>query len=176
MYKHFKEVLPNINVQPLLRQINDHPELWNTDSVRTSVAATVHYNVDDIILRYTGRGENWNSAALNILNEAQPIVFRLMARVWGELLGRVIISKLPPGKIIPKHKDRMPINAPMFYQRFQIPIVGEPGVEFHIEDEQLYLEPGKAYWIANTLDHWVINNSNRDRISMVVDIRPFTPL
>lgn len=176
MYKHFKQVLSHINVQPLLRQINDHPELWNTDSVRTSKTATVHYDVDDIILRYPGRDLNWNCQPFSVLTEAQPIIFQLMGRVWGELLGRVVISRLPPGKIIPTHQDRLYVGLPLFYHRYQIPIYAEPGVEFYIEDEQLYLEPGNIYWIANSLNHSVVNNSNADRISMIADIRPFNPL
>lgn len=174
---NFRRVLSDIDVRPLLGQIADHSEIWNTNSVRTAVFATVHYAVDDIILRYPAKGaENWNCAPFNALTEAQPIVFRLMAAVWGELLGRVVISRLPPGEQIPRHVDRLPNDRVVFYHRYQVPLVSDPGVEFHIEDEQMALEPGNAYWIANTKQHWVVNNSAADRLSMIVDIRPFSPL
>lgn len=137
--------------------------------------ATAHYAVDDIILRYPSKDENWNCAPFNVLTEAQPIVFRLMGTVWGELLGRVVISRLPPGRAIPSHTDRLPNDRAMFYHRYQIPLASEAGVAFHIEDEQMFLEPGNAYWIANTKLHSVVNNSAADRLSMIVDIRPFSP-
>jgi hypothetical protein len=173
---NFRRVLTDIDVRPLLGQVANHSKLWNTNSSRTSVVSTVHYAVDDIILRFPGKGvENWNLSPFNALTEAQPIVFRLMGVVWGELLGRVVISRLPPGRTIPPHIDRLQNDRTMFYHRYQVPLASEPGVEFHIEDEQMFLEPGNAYWIANTKQHWVVNNSNAERISMIVDIRPFSP-
>ena len=168
--------MSGIDVVPLIHQITDNPQLWNTNSVRTSKFATVHYDVDDIILRYPGQGlDNWNLAPFNALTEAVPIVFDLASAVRSELLGRVVISRLGPGKQIPTHKDHVG-GLPMFYSRYQIPLVSEEDVVFYCGDEQLSMVPGNAYWFANTIDHSVINHGQVDRLSMIVDIRPFTPV
>ena len=172
---NFKTVKSSIDVVPLLQQIADNPQLWNTNSARTSKFATVHYDVDDIILRYPGHGlDNWNLAPFNVLSEAVPIVFAIASLVQCELLGRVVISRLPAGKEIPTHRDHIG-TLPMFYSRYQIPLVSEENVVFYCGDEQLSMVPGNAYWFANTIDHSVINHSRADRLSMIVDIRPFTP-
>jgi hypothetical protein len=168
-------VRSGIDVVPLLQQITDNPQLWNTNSVRTSKFATVHYDVDDIILRYPGHGlDNWNLAPFNVLTEAVPIVFDLAGRVRCELLGRVVISRLPPGKQIPTHKDHLG-GLPMFYSRYQVPLVSAEDVIFHCGDEQLSLVPGNAYWFDNTIEHSVVNDSQDDRLSMIIDIRTFHP-
>lgn len=173
--KNFRTVMSGINVRPLLDQIASHPELWNTNSIRTSKFATVHYDVDDIILRYPEpKKDNLNEAPFNVLTEAQPIVFALAGRVWCECLGRVVISRLPPGKQIPPHEDRVP-GRTLFFQRYQVPLVSSEGVLFHCGDETQHMVPGNAYWFANTLTHSVVNNSQEDRLSMIVDLRPFSP-
>jgi hypothetical protein len=175
--KNFRVVMSGLDVQPLLRQIGEHPELWNTNSARTSQFATVHYNVDDIILRYPGSGkENWNEVPFSVLTEAQDIVFALVGITRCELLGRVVISRLGPGQQIPPHDDHLPGGRPMFYQRYQVPLVSAEGVLFHCADETVHMAPGDIYWFANTRLHAVVNNSAEDRLSMIVDIRPFSPL
>ena len=167
--------MSGIDVVPLIRQITDNPQLWNTNSARTAKFATVHYDVDDIILRYPGPGlQNWNLTPFNVLSEAVPIVFAIASLVQCELLGRVVISRLGPGKQIPTHKDHIG-TLPMFYSRYQVPLVSEDDVIFHCGGEQLSMIPGNAYWFANTLDHSVVNSSSKDRISMIIDIRPFSP-
>jgi hypothetical protein len=172
---NFRVVMDRIDLCPLLQQIDAHHELWNTNSVRTSVQATVHYDVDDIILRYPKPGlTNWNLEPFSILSEAQALVFALCSAVRCELLGRVVISRLGPGKQIPPHEDHIGLT-PMFYSRYQIPLYSKKGVDFHCGDEILWMMAGNVYWFNNTITHSVINNSDEDRLSMIIDIRPFTP-
>jgi hypothetical protein len=70
----------------------------------------------------------------------------------------------------------MPPGVPVYYQRYQIPLSIKPGVVFHCGDEYLSMQPGDAWWFNNQLEHSVTNDSTEDRISMLTDIRPFTPL
>lgn len=180
--RNFRTVLRAIDVRPILQQIDDHPELWDLVRLRTDKPGTVHDRVSDIIMRYPRSGTpQYNYPAFEILSKATDVAFALMRAVRGETLGRVLISRLPPGAIIAPHDDHLPNGLPMFYTaRYQIPLRVWRGVEFHCGDEQLYMEPGNAYWFDHCPDdktkkHSVVNNSPADRISMVVDIRPYTP-
>jgi ectoine hydroxylase-related dioxygenase (phytanoyl-CoA dioxygenase family) len=67
----------------------------------------------------------------------------------------------------------MPPGIPRIYERYQIPLSGPREVEFVVGDERLYLEPGNAYWFQSRLMHSMVNNSSSDRISILVDIKPF---
>ena len=175
----FRQLLSGIDVQPLLGQIAEHPELWGNDDIWTRGKPTSALEgVDNIVLRYNRSSQpnlhDWNRPAFNILSEAIPIIFDLMRAIPGEELGRVIISRLPSGGIIPEHIDHAAPGYPVYWHRYQIPLSVFPGVEFHCGDEELYMEPGNAYWFNNQIMHSVINNSDEVRISMLADIRPFT--
>lgn len=187
----------DIDPIPLLQQIMTQQELWNQNKTRTSHPLSAHRTIDDILLRYNEfkEGDDFtqkvcaeleciNMPAFSLLPAAQPIVFGLMTRMAGERLGRVFISRMAPGVVIPLHTDRIPpaeekypdaIPPAVYFNRYQVALAASPGVIFKVLDEQIYMEPGSIYYFNNQLEHTVINNSNSDRISMVVDIRSFSP-
>jgi hypothetical protein len=104
-----------------------------------------------------------------IIPEARPIIFDLMAMVRGERLGRVMVNKIRPGGKIYPHADT-PAHSE-YYSRFHIVLDSSPGVYFRCGDESVYMETGSVWWFNNKLEHEVINNSAKDRIHMIVDIR-----
>lgn len=79
-----------------------------------------------------------------------------------------------PGEVIEPHIDYLPPGYPLIYKRYQIPLLAKPGVRFICGDEELYMKPGYIYWFDNQVTHSVHNNSDEDRISMRVDLRPFS--
>lgn len=194
--RHFLKIA-DIDPIPLLLELARQPELWNQNQTRTSHPLSAHRTLDDILLRYNNfeLGDDFtkkvcaeleavNMPAFNLLPAAAPIVFGLMARVCGERLGRVFISRIAPNVSIPPHSDRIPpaeetypdqIPPAVYYERFQVTLQTQPGVVFTAEEEQIYMAPGEIWWFDNEVIHSVENNSDNDRISMVVDIRPFSP-
>ena len=113
--------------------------------------------------------ENVDQPAFKLLPEARPLVFGLMAAVQGERLGRVIINKLKPGGRIFAHKDT-PAHAE-YWDRHHIVLQASPGVVFRAGEETVYMATGEIWWFDNSEEHEVINNSDDDRIHLVVDIR-----
>lgn len=182
--RNFSCVLSNIDPAPLMMQLTDHPELWNNDStLREDKANTVLYALNNISLRRiksipeqrAGSGPPFiNFEAFDILWSAKDIVFELMHQLHGEILSQVVISRMRPGEVIEPHIDRLPPGYPLIYQRYQIPLSVKRGVRFICGDEELFMEPGNAYWFDNQVTHSVHNDSSEDRISMRVDLRPFS--
>lgn len=176
--QNFRKVLSGIDPAPLLRQIADNPQLWNSDvEWRNTKRNTALYAVNNIVLRGVrrtplGEPQRWDREAFSILSAAQPIVLDVLRAIPGEHLGNVVISRMAPGEVIAPHIDEMPPGIPRYYQRYQIPLAVKPGVEFHCGDEQLFMEPGNAYWFNNGITHSVINGSDADRIILRADIRP----
>jgi hypothetical protein len=194
--RYFQKIA-DIDPMPLLHAISRAPHLWNSNRTRTQHPQSAHRVVDDILLRYNDytEGDDFvekvcadltavNQPAFAALPQAIPIVFGLMARVVGEHLGRVFISRMAPGICIPPHTDRIqpaedafPDRIPpaVYYSRYQIALQAQPGIVFRAMDEKVYMAPGEVWWFDNCVEHEVINNSADDRISLVIDIRPFAP-
>ncbi len=179
--KYFQQLAAGLDVGPLMHALARNPELWNQNPLRTMHPGTAHASVSDIWLWFNELPKDGQAhtvandretvpyPAWNKLPQARPIIFDLMRRVEGTQLGRVIITKLPPGKTITPHVDG---GAPAaFYSRYQVALQSFPGALFHIGDETSNFRTGDVWMIDNSVEHSVVNNSADDRIVMIVDIR-----
>lgn len=177
--RNFLKVLSGINVTPLLLQIYAHQELFGADRIRSTYAEdSPHKEVTDILLRFSESelpaiGDDlqcdWQSSIAD-LPFAKDIAFSLMSSFRGEQLGRVMVTRLPPGKTITPHADVKGKYA-NFYTRFHVPLQSDPGVLFACGDEQVNMVPGEVWWFNGHLTHSVVNNSARDRLNLIVDLR-----
>jgi len=177
---NFQLIASNVDVVPLLLSLNAQKGLWNQNDLRTTYPDSPHSNVDDIWLRFNDfeLGEELvvaddiecrNYPAFALLPQARELVMTLMARVQGERLGRVLITKLPAGGKIPAHPDQ---GAPAtYYERYHIALQGLAGSLFRCGDEQVCMRTGQIWWLDNSVEHEVINNSADDRIHMIIDIK-----
>jgi hypothetical protein len=177
--KNFQQLAFNVDVLPLMHQIQRQPELWNENTLRTCHPGTAHSQVSDIWVWFNNLTDDVSSVvddretipykAWYRLPAVRPIVFGLMRQVEGVRLGRVLITKLPCGKEITPHVDQ---GAPAeYYERYQIALQSLPGALFHIEDETVNFKTGEIWHINNNARHSVVNNSADDRIALIVDIR-----
>jgi hypothetical protein len=183
--KNFFKLCDGINTIPLLLVIQQNPQLWDQNTLRTTHPYTPHSQVHDIWLRFndtsvleekgeTGRKEfldqheSIDYPSFDKLYEARIMTNQLMAQVQGQRLGRVMITKLEPGKKIDAHVDSGDHAA--YYERFHIVLQSAPGVIFRAGDEKVYMKTGECWWFQNQVEHEVINNSVSDRLHMIVDI------
>jgi hypothetical protein len=175
--KHFFKV-GEVNTLPLLHAVQRQPELWNQNDLRTQFPGTPHSEAEDIWLWFNPADskdpandrETVPYPAWSALPQSRDIVFGIMKAVEAVQLGRVIITKLGPGKQITPHVDG---GAPaLFYKRYQIALQSLPGALFKIEDETVTFKAGEVWLIDNGSTHSVVNNSADDRIVMIVDVRP----
>jgi hypothetical protein len=110
----------------------------------------------------------WYSA-VNDLPSVRTVVFQIMGRVQGIRLGRVLITRLAPGKKIEPHADGGTHAA--YYERYHAVLQGLPGSLFRCGDETVNMQTGSVWWFQNAIEHEVINNSCDDRIHLIVDIK-----
>lgn len=184
--KAFELVSYGIDVSGIIAEIEANPELWNENTTRTAHEGSVHTQVDDILIRFnrpadsfdTGLNDTmcfWQSAFTKVPSAAS-VIYPLMFNILGEQIGRIIITRLPPGGEIAWHKDEGISST--FYQRFHLCLKNAEGAafEFQVGDEVKAVEPavGDLFIVANQLPHRVINRSNEERWTMIIDIRtPF---
>lgn len=183
--RYFQKLASNIDVVPLLHAIT-RSNLWNQERLRTTHPGTPHTQVDDILLRFNDlvearskndiglvidEHESINHPAMYLLPIARPIIFDLMRRVEGERLGRVLVTRLAPGRTIAEHVDGGDHAA--YYQRYHVMLQNSPGSIFKAGNEAVYMEPGSCWWFDNAAPHSVVNNGVDDRITLIVDVRTF---
>jgi hypothetical protein len=183
--RNFLKIAEGINIIPLLQAIQRQPELWNQNTLRTTHEQSPHTQVDDIWLRFNDlapyeSGQTEYSAIVDEhesicypawfkLPEAQIIIFDLMRLVQGIRLGRVLITRLAPGKVIAPHEDGGTHAA--YYERYHCILQNHPGSNFRAGDETLCMRPGELYWFDNSQEHEVVNYSNDDRITLIIDVQ-----
>lgn len=182
--RYFQKLAEGVDVVPLLHAVTRQPELWNENRLRTAHPGTPHTEIDDIWLRFndldeytaTGKVDSildqhesvWYPAAAK-LPQARPIIYDLMRRVEGERLGRVLITRLAPGKRIAPHVDGGEHAA--YFDRYHVTLQNLPGSVFRAGNEQIAAKLGDVFWFDNAQEHSVVNNSVDDRLTMIVDIR-----
>lgn len=178
--KNFQPVAsidPTLLVQQILRQ----PALWKADTYLRDYPQGPFGDTETIFLRFPPASVTemereakdqheciWMDGWLH-LPAARSIIFGLMAQMEGERLGRVMINKLRPGGRIFPHADT-PVHA-IYWDRYHIALQSGPGCNFRCGQETVYMPPGQIWWFQNELEHEVVNNSDDDRIHMIVDIR-----
>lgn len=185
--RNFQCLAQGLNVTPLLAALVRRPELWHEDTYMRDYPQGPFGETDSILLRFPVKSvketeeevkdhlskydqhENIDYPAFKALPEARPLVFGLMGLVQGERLGRIIINRIKPGGVIFPHVDTK--SHTDYYTRYHVVIKSQPGVVFRAGDEKVYMAPGELWWFDNTQEHEVLNNSQDDRIHMVIDVR-----
>lgn len=184
--KHFR-LIGDFDVLELRRQIAAMPSLWNQHTSRKVSDGTPHSGMSDIWIRYrdhadlekVGR-EKFNEIHVPVwypawwaLPALKTIVFGLMAKVQGEMLGGILITRIPTGDGIARHVDTgWHVET---YQKFYVSIESEPGARFYCDHDgtEEFIEPcaGDCFLFDNRKLHWVVNDSGKDRLTLIICIR-----
>jgi hypothetical protein len=179
LMRNFLRIAAGLDVVPLLISLQHHPELWDSENIRKSYdERSPHKDVNDILLRFSDPSDPKigdqlvceSTKAWSVLPAAQDLVFGLMGRVRGVMLGRVMVTRLAPGKRILPHADTMGRYANT-YKRFHVVLQSEPGCMFRAGDEEVWMRPGEIWDFNAHVEHEVVNASKDDRLHLIVDIR-----
>lgn len=185
--KHFQRV-STLWIEDLIYELDKAPELWNQHTIRRDSVESPHTGMSDIWIRYndvapfeaSGDYSTFNDPhvpiwypAAQCLPSAKEISMDLMKKVNGEMLGGILITKIPPGQGIDPHADfGWHVE---YYDKFYVCLQNDPGARFYCEHEGVTeaLEPkvGEVWLFDNRKRHWVENKSQRDRITLIVCIR-----
>ncbi|MDM0007892.1 aspartyl/asparaginyl beta-hydroxylase domain-containing protein [Variovorax sp. J22G73] len=165
-----------VDVQPICAALELHPELWDRHTARTSPAYSPHHGLSDIWARFAdpatmqpdgSHDSIWYPPA-DVL-PVRDIVYPLMADVRGERLGGVLITRIKPGQLCKPHTD--PGWHARYYDKFAVQIAAAPEQAFHFKGHTLVTAAGDVFWFDNSHTHWVTNESDTDRITMIVCIK-----
>lgn len=177
--RYFYKLTEGIQVLPFMAALARQPGLWNADPLRQKFENSPHTQVDDVLLRF-GKIEEGVSIGDNLEAVDQPALAKLpnvkkllldtMRLVDGTRLGRVIVTRLEPGKKISPHADVLG-DYSKYYTRFHLVLQGLPGSLFNCGNETVNMLTGELWWFDASAEHSVINNSRDDRVHMLIDVR-----
>ncbi|MCY0916231.1 aspartyl/asparaginyl beta-hydroxylase domain-containing protein [Massilia antarctica] len=175
----FQHIATGIQVAALLAALEAKSHLFGQHTARATAYDSPHRAMTDIWVRFndianlgphfTDEHDSIWYPAYAELPELAPIIFGLMAHVHGERLGGVLITKIPAGGRIEPHVDRC-WHAD-YYDKFYISLRNDPGALFHFPEGDIVASPGDCYWFDNGVTHSVSNDSQADRISLIVCIK-----
>lgn len=177
-------VCDDLDVSKLQQEILSHYEEFDKYDQRRTFPNSPHAQMTDIWARYNditpflekgdlkGFEAEHDSVWYPVIDKipaVKKVVFDLMSKVEGERLGGILITKLPPGGHITRHTDAG--WHAQYYDKFFVPILIKEGAIFGFDDGDINAKEGEAWWFDNSNPHWVTNNSDIDRIGMIVCIR-----
>lgn len=172
-----------IAVEPLLVQLEAHPELWDENEFRTQGAyGNPHQKISDIIVRFND-WKHWRGdrAAFNEEHESvwwgayeklpylKSLIFDLMRLFYAERLGMVLITRIPPFTNVGRHID-VGWHA-RYYLKFALQIKAAKGQKFCFKGAELESLPGDLYAFDNSKPHWVENPTAEERITLIMCLK-----
>jgi hypothetical protein len=98
-----------------------------------------------------------------------PYFSKLLTQFDCPLLA-VRLLKLNAGAIIKEHTDS-DVCFEKGEVRFHVPVLTNEKVEFYLDKERMYLQEGECWYMNFNLPHSIINNSNTDRVHLVIDAK-----
>ena len=180
----FRLLGTGIEVAPLLAELDAHPELWDEHGLRKSGRGTPHAGMNDIWVRYNdvrpfqerGDFEGFNDPhipvwypAWYLLPTLRPFVMTMASLFQAEMIGGVLITRIPPGASIEKHTDRG--WHVEYFDKLYLSLRAPEGCWFCTERARISPRPGDLWLIDNRVEHWVENHSEEERITLIVCLR-----
>lgn len=178
--KAFNKIYSGLDVSFAIKEIKENDHLFNQVSARKE-ASPIHAQMTDIWLRFGDISQmqktgDWSkvldehdSIWLQHLPHCKRLCFDIMQLVDGERLGGVLITKLPAGGKILPHADSG--WHAEYYDKFYVALQNERGSKFCFESGEIDPDVGDVWCFDNSVTHWVENNTDTDRLAMVVCIK-----
>lgn len=163
MKENFVKIADGLEVESALAEIAKASDQW------------IHVNADPLrfIMLVGGAYERQ-------LEERLPACWRLIEQVMAILaadpdhkghLHSARIGLIPPGAFMPIHMDGI---DGVSWRRYQLALQSEPGVLFTVAGEAKRFLPGEVWQFHAGRMHTVVNDSDADRITILLDTKATT--
>jgi uncharacterized protein YkvS len=170
--------IPNVFIENLLNAIDEND--WFVDDYRATAGNMENCNSIPILHSHLCINDLYSFNAIKDI--AQRPLFSKYFLFIEDILNELkkyysfrqyacFLSRLRPNGVIGFHRDNGYFLE--LCHRVHIPLKSNPNVEYVIENNSYYWEPGNIYEFDNTRLHGVFNNSNENRIHLVVNLYNF---
>lgn len=175
-----------VPVNALNAELAAQPELWNQYTLRTADHESPHNEADDIWIRY----RDWNEfdpenpqafsgehtsvwyPAYQQLPSIEWILAQLHERLGPFDLGGVLITRIRPGHQVYPHSDAGRWHSEWYSTKVLVLLSSAPDQKFCFANgEEHEGAAGEVFTFDNRPVHWVTNDSDVDRISLIFAIK-----
>lgn len=173
----FKIIKEDVNYTEELKSFIKEIEYdWDTWSYRQKVYEP-HVSTKSIPVYWSVESEILNNVIKININKKYESILKILyddlnffCKEFDGSVIKIILSKLPKNQIISPHIDSgfLLVNS----HRLHLPIITNSKVIFNINEIDYQMSENTWYEFDNTKPHFVLNNSEEDRIHLMVDIIP----
>lgn len=176
--KEFRLMDPQVNIQPLLEEINTHAHLWLHDTSRQD-RVKVQRETNTIHLRSAVKPL---PPSVTTANDVHPSKRTKMAQKFpitmgwlegfahsiGGELGRATIVRLAPRGRVYRHTDKGEYYR--VRDRYHLVLHSPAGSLLGAGEEWVRMQPGECWWFNNKAPHEAINEADDWRIHLIFDV------
>lgn len=167
-----------VDLSYIIQEIGSFQEEWLLDTSRQDKLAT-HKDTKMFQLRFMSYhwelGDGNTSSDINYFknkesNENLSSIYEYLENIYDGKVIRAEIIQMNKNSSIKSHVD----GGVMLQlgRRIHIPLITNPKVIFEVFGEKKYLQVGSWYEINNIIPHSVINESEYDRVHLIIDLMP----
>jgi Aspartyl/Asparaginyl beta-hydroxylase len=162
---------------PVCQELRE--SMWNTITHRTEKGP--HREADDIWVRYNAYS-NYEKSPEHFNDEHESVwypvadelpsakaIAETLALQLNSQLGAVLMTRIRPGAQVYPHIDQGWHAS--YYEKFCVCVKANPDQSFNFQGEELRTRDGDLFWFDNAYSHWVKNESQEARISMIICLR-----
>jgi len=178
----------HVDVANINEFIRNNDYLWNAFKYRTESSMSPHREVDDIWVRYNDI-KNYDPQNPLAFHDRHDSVFYINDRKFKEELfkinraicekyesahtqfGGILITRIPAGKQVYRHNDSHSWHAEYYCDKYLIPLESDDNQSFNYEGQSVITPVGNIFSFNNLVDHWVLNDSDKPRVSLIICMR-----
>ncbi|MFQ5415766.1 MAG: aspartyl/asparaginyl beta-hydroxylase domain-containing protein [Myxococcota bacterium] len=175
--QYFRRLKKNVDVTPLNAEIARRPGIWQEQTGRQRIAvqrealAIPIRGIRKSCIRGRKRRDVHESRFTTLAREL-PVAVAFIREFADEMnaeLARAKIVSLPPGGKVYEHCDRGEYYADR--DRFHL-VLDSAGSWMRCADEEVRMRTGELWWFDNKRPHEARNDSDRDRVHLIFDLKP----
>jgi hypothetical protein len=167
-----------VDLSSIIQEIKSFENEWLLDTSRQDKLAT-HKDTKMFQLRFMSYhwelGQGNTSYDINYFknkesNDSLLSIYEYLENIYNGKVIRGEIIQMNKNSSIKSHVD----GGVMLQlgRRIHIPLITNPKVIFEVFGEKKYLQVGSWYEINNIIPHSVINESEYDRVHLIIDLMP----
>lgn len=166
----------NLDVSEIAKHLDTYSHEWFINNSRQKISP-VHKETTSVFVYDHNAMWSIRDPYQLISNDSQkkmqellhPLIHRL-ENIHDGKVGKCLFIKLPAGKSVAPHTDKLDYLGAV--RRHHIAIKTNKDVFFFVNKEAKNMEVGDCWEINNSLEHYVTNSGETERIHLLVDIMP----
>ena len=177
---HFTKIAENVEISPLLDEMDAAPEMWLVDTSRQR-KVRCQRNTQNIFLRAPRKPLPPGEKNANNVHESRmapaakkfPCALAFCERIAEELeatLGRAtLVTLLPKSQVFPH------VDTGSYYRirdRLHLVLKSPQGSPLAAGNETVVMHEGELWVFDNKIRHWAENASSEPRIHLIFDVLP----